>query len=121
LSDKEFAMNNLQRTKASKPNTSSATKAGAGKAFLELIEKDRDLARAWADLLRCGDVTGSRSKKISTRVDPGILAAAKKRFGVESDADVINAALAIVGKPDRFNEWLMHHKGQLSDDFELAI
>jgi hypothetical protein len=114
-------MTNIQRTKPSKPKASIAADARAGKAFLALVEKDRDLARAWADLIRCGDVTGSRSRKISTRVDPGVLEAAKKRFGVDSDADVINAALAIVAKPDRFNEWLLHHQGKLSDDFELAI
>ena len=92
-----------------------------GKAFRALLLHDPVVARAVAELVARGAVTGTRSKKISTRVDPGLMAAAKQRFGLASEADVINASLAVAAAPDRFKDWLRNPQHTLTDDFELAV
>ncbi len=79
------------------------------------------VARAVAELVSRGVVTGTRSQKVSTRVDPGLMAAAKQRFGLASEADVINASLAVAAAPDRFKAWLRDTQDTLTDDFELAV
>lgn len=89
--------------------------------FAALVDRDPAVARAVELLGRHGVSTGTRSKKISTRVDPGIMEAAKQRFGLTSDADVINASLALAAAPDRFKIWLESSTGTVSDDFELAV
>lgn len=92
-----------------------------GKAFRALLLHDPVVARAVAELMARGAVTGTRSKKISTRVDPGLMAAAKQRFGLASEADVINASLAVAAAPDQFKAWLRDTQDTLTDDFELAV
>lgn len=92
-----------------------------GKAFHTLLRNDPVVARAVAELVSRGAVTGARSRKVSARVDPGLMAAAKQRFGLTSEADVINASLAVAAAPDRFKEWLRNPQHTLTDDFELAV
>ena len=92
-----------------------------GKAFRSLLLHNPEVARAVAELIARGAIAGTRSKKISTRVDPGLMAAAKQRFGLASEADVINASLAVAAAPDRFKEWLRNPQHTLTDDFELAV
>ncbi|WP_275877967.1 hypothetical protein [Komagataeibacter oboediens] len=91
------------------------------KAFASLIERDPTVARAVVFLTHQGVVTGVRSKKVSTRVDPGVMDAARKRLGLTNDADVINASLAMAAAPDRFKAWLMESQDTVTDDFELAV
>ncbi len=95
--------------------------APRGEAFRILLRRDPMVARAVAELMSRGAVTGTRSQKISTRVDPGLMAAAKQRFGLTSEADVINASLAVAAAPDRFKAWLRDTQDTLTDDFELAV
>jgi hypothetical protein len=95
--------------------------AAQNKAFAALMTRDPAVARAVALLQQEGALTGARSKKVSTRVDPGVLAAAKKRFGLSTESDVINASLALAAAPDRFKAWLRDNKDRLTDDFELPI
>lgn len=90
------------------------------KAFTELVLRDPEFVRALLVLLRRGEFTGTRSRKISTRVDPAVMEAAKRRFGLTNDADVINASLAMAAAPDRFKTWLDRHE-TVSDDFEPAV
>jgi hypothetical protein len=66
-------------------------------------------------------LTGARSRKLSTRVDPGLLQAARERAGLQSDSDLINAALAVIAADDDFGAWLVQQNGRLSDDFELPV
>ncbi|MFT8674940.1 MAG: hypothetical protein ABF791_03625 [Acetobacter sp.] len=91
------------------------------KAFASLIERDPTVARAVVFLTHQGVITGVRSKKVSTRVDPGVMDAARKRLGLTNDADVINASLAMAAAPDRFKAWLMESQDTVTDDFELAV
>jgi hypothetical protein len=64
---------------------------------------------------------GARSKRVSVRVDPGLIEAAKAKSGLASDSDVINAALAVIAAPDDFGSWFIRQAGTLPEDFELAI
>jgi len=76
---------------------------------------------AVADLERSGTLSGARSHKLSARVDPGLLAAARRRTGLRSDSDLVNAALAVVAAGDDFGAWLVTQAGRLPEDFELAL
>jgi hypothetical protein len=73
------------------------------------------------ELARSGALAGARSQKLSTRVDPGLIAAARQRTGLRSDSDLINAALAVIAAGDDFGAWLVRQAGRLPEDFELAL
>ena len=79
------------------------------------------LAFALTELERSGALTGARSQKLSTRVDPGLIEAARRRTGLGTDSDLINAALAVIAAGDDYGTWLVKQVGRLPGDFELAI
>src|SRR5258708_28744114 len=60
------------------------------------------LKHALEQLTRTGELQGKRSKKLSTRVDPGLIKAAKERTGITNDSDLVNAALAMIAAGDDF-------------------
>jgi hypothetical protein len=68
-----------------------------------------------------GVLSGSQSKRLSARVDPGLVEEAKRRSGVQGDSELVSAALALMAGGDNFGAWLVSQKGRLSEDFELAI
>lgn len=68
-----------------------------------------------------GVLSGSQSKRLSARVDPGLLKEAKRRSGAQTDSEVVSAALALMAGEDTFGAWLVSQKGRLPDDFELPI
>ena len=76
---------------------------------------------AFAELERSGTMAGARSLKLSMRVDPGLIEAARRRTGLHSDSDLINAALAVIAAGDDFGAWLVRQAGRLPEDFELAL
>ena len=76
---------------------------------------------ALAELEKAGIMAGARSEKLSARVDPGLLAAARRRTGLRSDSDLINAALAMVAGGDDFGTWLVQQAGRLPDGFEAGF
>jgi hypothetical protein len=79
------------------------------------------LEYAVMELQRAGALTGARSQKLSTRVDPGLIEAARRRTGLQGDSDLINAALAVIAAGDDFGAWLVRQSGRLPEDFELAL
>jgi hypothetical protein len=79
------------------------------------------LKHALERLARTGQLKGARSKKMSARVDPGLVKAAKKRTGITNESDLVNAALAVIAADDDFGPWLVSQAGRLPDDFELAV
>ena len=79
------------------------------------------LAHAMQTLQRRGVLKGVRSRKMSVRVDPGLLEEARARSGVKGDSDLVNAALALMAAPNDFGIWLLSQRGSLSKDFEPAI
>lgn len=76
---------------------------------------------AFVALERSGALAGTRSKKLSMRVDPGLIEAARRRTGLRSDSDLINAALAMIAAGDDFGAWLVRQSGRLPEDFALAL
>ena len=79
------------------------------------------LTHAMAALGRQQVLAGQRSLKLSARVDPGLLAAARLRSGIAGDSDLVNAALALMAAPGDFGAWLVSRAGSLSEDFEIAV
>ncbi len=63
----------------------------------------------------------SASKRISARVDPGLLEAARARMGVDNDTDLVTAALALAAGDDDFGAWLVTRGASLPPDFELEF
>ncbi len=63
------------------------------------------------------------SKKISARIDPGLLEAARAKMGVDNDTDLLTAALALAlaAGDDDFGAWLITRGARLPADFELEF
>lgn len=70
-------------------------------------------------LAQGGQLAGARTKRMSARVDPGLLKAAKAKTGLKSDSDLICAALAVIAASDDFGPWFAAQAGRLPKDFEL--
>ena len=68
-----------------------------------------------------GKLKGVRSERLSARVDPGLIQAARVRTGFKNDSDLINAALAVLAMPDDFGPWFVSQAGRLPKDFELEL
>jgi hypothetical protein len=61
------------------------------------------------------------SKKVSARVDSGLLEAARAKMGVDNDTDLLTAALALAAGDDEFGAWLVTRGARLPADFELEF
>jgi hypothetical protein len=61
------------------------------------------------------------SRKVSARLDPGLLEAARAKIGVDNDTDLLTAALAIAAGDDEFGGWLVTRGARLPADFELEF
>jgi hypothetical protein len=110
--------------KAGLASTASApSKTPAQEKALARVLGNPEVARAMFELVSTGQLTGTRSTRVSARVDPGILGAAAKRLGLKSTdvSAVVNASLAVAAAPDPFKAWLANPGEPLPDDFELAI
>lgn len=79
------------------------------------------LAHALEALAKKGQLAGARTRRVSARVDPGLVEAARARTGIANDSDLINAALALIAAPDDFGPWLVAQAGCLSAEFELGL
>jgi hypothetical protein len=66
-------------------------------------------------------LAGVRSSRLSARVDPGLIDAARRKTGIGNDSDLINAALAVIAAPDDFGAWFATQAGRLPPDFELDL
>jgi hypothetical protein len=79
------------------------------------------IAFALSALLAKGKLTGARTERLSARVDPGLIEAARRKTGLNSDSELINAALAVLAAPDDFGPWFAGQAGRLPKDFELEL
>src|ERR1700730_12713644 len=68
-----------------------------------------------------GKLTGTRTRRVSARVDPGLVEAARIKTGLNNDSELINAALAVIAAPDDFGPWFAAQAGRLPKDFELEL
>ena len=79
------------------------------------------LAFALRTLAENGKLTGTRTRRVSARVDPGLVEAARIKTGLNNDSELINAALAVIAAPDDFGPWFAAQAGRLPKDFELEL
>jgi hypothetical protein len=77
------------------------------------------LAFALRTLAENEKLTGTRTRRVSARVDPGLIEAARIKTGINNDSELINAALAVIAAPDDFGPWFAAQTGRLPEDFEL--
>jgi hypothetical protein len=68
-----------------------------------------------------GQLAGVRSRRLSARVDPGLMQAARRKTGIGNDSDLINAALAVIAAADDFGPWFAAQAGRLPAEFELDL
>lgn len=68
-----------------------------------------------------GRLSGRRTQRVSARLDPGLIKAAKERSGIKGETALLEAALALIAEPDGFWAWMMQQRGKLDEDFELGI
>ena len=76
---------------------------------------------ALSTLAASGKLEGSRAARLSARVDPGLLKAARAKTGLDNDSELVNAALAVLAAPDDFGPWFAAQAGRLPKDFELEL
>ena len=76
---------------------------------------------ALAALAANGTLKGYRTERLSARVDPGLIEAARTKTGLNNDSELINAALAVLAAPDDFGPWFVTQAGRLPKDFELEL
>ncbi|MGA8613440.1 MAG: hypothetical protein WB760_17400 [Xanthobacteraceae bacterium] len=76
---------------------------------------------ALSTLAARGDLKGARTKRLSARVDPGLIKAARTKTGLNNDSELVNAALAVLAAPDDFGPWFAAQGGRLPKDFELEL
>ena len=76
---------------------------------------------ALSTLADSGKLKGVRSERLSARVDPGLIKAARAKTGFQNDSDLVNAALAVLAAPDDFGPWFISQAGRLPKDFELEF
>jgi hypothetical protein len=70
-------------------------------------------------LAQGGHVAGARAKRMSARVDPGLLKAAKIKTGLNKDPDLICAALSVIAASEDFGPWFAAQAGRPPKDFKL--
>lgn len=78
------------------------------------------IASSFDALEKAGVLAGTRSARLSVRIEPRLVEEAKKRSGIENETDLVRAALALMVEPDDFVDWLGSRKGKLPADFELV-
>jgi hypothetical protein len=68
-----------------------------------------------------GIAADKKSKRIGGRVSPKLVKLAKKRTGIRSDSDLIEAGLLTLATDDAFGRWLIAQAGRLDKDLDLGL
>lgn len=76
---------------------------------------------ALSTLAASGKLKGARTARLSARIDPGLMQAARAKTGLNNDSELVNAALAVLAAPDDFGPWFAAQAGRLPKDFELEL
>ncbi len=76
---------------------------------------------ALSTLAASGKLKGSRTERLSARVDPWLIKAARTKTGLKNDSELVNAALAVLAAPDDFGPWFAAQAGRLPKDFALEL
>lgn len=62
-----------------------------------------------------------KDARVTVRLQPRLLEAARQRSGIRGDAALVSAGLALLAAQDDFGAWLVSQQGRLSDDFDLGL
>lgn len=81
---------------------------------------EEHMAEVFRRLQEMGVLSG-RTKKVSVRIDRGLLAAAARKLGSANTTAIVQTALAAFVALDPFVEWFLSDRDRLPADFELAI
>jgi len=76
---------------------------------------------ALSTLAASGKLKGARTERLSARVDPGLIKAARAKTGLDNDSELVNAALAVLAATDDFGPWFAAQAGRLPKDFALEL
>lgn len=107
---------------AREQSSASLDRAASGAALAKLSAMSTPRVRHALSFLSAKGLLGrSPSKKVSARLDPGLLEAARAKIGADNDTDLISAALAIAAGEDDYGAWLVAQAGVLPVDFELEF
>ncbi len=68
-----------------------------------------------------GLLRGERTQVIRGRMPEALVTRAKKRTGISSDTDLIEAALASVAVEDDYVDWLLSQRGTISTEVDLEF
>ncbi len=93
--------------------------SGRAKSFDPLTSARIEFALS--TLAASGQLKGRRTERLSARVDPGLIKAARARTGLGNDSELVNAALAVLAAQDDFGPWFAAQAGRLPEDFALEL
>ncbi len=68
-----------------------------------------------------GLLRGARTKVVRGRLPEALVIKAKSRSGIQSDTDLLEAALANLAVADDYPEWLLSRRGTVSQDVDLEF
>lgn len=68
-----------------------------------------------------GLLQGGRTQVVRGRMPAALVARAKKRTGIDSDTDLIEAALASIAVADDYADWLLSRNGTVGSEAELEF
>jgi hypothetical protein len=103
-----------------KRSSRAAAKRAAAKGAVDPIVSAK-VRFAYKVLMEGRKLAGARSSRLSARVDPGLVEAARQKTGIGNNSDLINAALAVIAAPDDFGPWFAAQAGRLPPDFALDL
>jgi hypothetical protein len=79
-------------------------------------------AERFASLKQAAGVAADKkSKRIGGRISPKLVALAKRKTGIRSDSDLIEAGLLTLAADDAFGRWLVAQAGRLGKDLNLGL
>ena len=68
-----------------------------------------------------GVAKDKKSQRIGGRISPKLVALARRKTGIRSDSDLIEAGLLTLATEDDFGRWLIAQAGRLDQDLDLGL
>ncbi len=68
-----------------------------------------------------GLLTGPKTLVLRSRLSPALVAEAKRKSGITSDSQLLEAALANIAVQDDYWEWLSSRRGSIDPDIDLEL
>lgn len=68
-----------------------------------------------------GLLGGPKTRIIRARTNPALVDEAKRRSGIQSDTELIEAALASLAVDDHFVDWLIANRGTVDPSLDLEF